>query len=85
MNISLTPELEQFVDEQVSSGQYQSPSEVVINALSALKEAEAARIRDLEELQTQLRVGITQLDRGEGKPWDAEQMKQHLRERLTNQ
>ncbi|MDP8933550.1 MAG: type II toxin-antitoxin system ParD family antitoxin [Cyanobacteriota bacterium] len=40
MNISLTPELEQFVESTVKNGRYSSPSEVVRAALQLLKERE---------------------------------------------
>ena len=40
MNISLTPELEQFVQSTVKNGRYSSASEVVLTALRLLKERE---------------------------------------------
>jgi putative addiction module CopG family antidote len=40
MNISLTPELEQFVQSTVKNGRYSSASEVVLAALQLLKERE---------------------------------------------
>lgn len=40
MNISLTPELEQFVESTVKNGRYSSASEVVRAALQLLKERE---------------------------------------------
>ena len=40
MNISLTPELEQFVQSIVKNGRYSSASEVVLAALRLLKERE---------------------------------------------
>lgn len=40
MNISLTPELEQFVQSTVKNGRYSSASEVVGAALILLKERE---------------------------------------------
>ena len=40
MNISLTPELEQFVQSTVKNGRYSSTSEVVLAALRLLKERE---------------------------------------------
>ncbi|PSB51533.1 type II toxin-antitoxin system ParD family antitoxin [filamentous cyanobacterium Phorm 6] len=40
MNISLTPELEQFVRSTVKNGRYSSASEVVWAALRLLKERE---------------------------------------------
>ena len=38
MNVSLTPELEQFVSAKVQSGRYNSASEVVREALRLLEE-----------------------------------------------
>jgi len=40
MDISLTPELEQFVRSTVKNGRYSSASEVVLAALQLLKERE---------------------------------------------
>jgi putative addiction module CopG family antidote len=40
MNISLTPELEQFVQSTVENGRYSSASEVILAALRLLKERE---------------------------------------------
>ncbi|HWA63485.1 MAG TPA: type II toxin-antitoxin system ParD family antitoxin [Caulobacteraceae bacterium] len=51
MNVSLTPELEAFVDEAVASGRYGSASEAVRAALRLLQEREAkfqALKRDIE-------------------------------------
>lgn len=35
MNVSLTPEIEQFIQSQVESGKYASPDEVILAALRA--------------------------------------------------
>ncbi|TAG15588.1 MAG: type II toxin-antitoxin system ParD family antitoxin [Oscillatoriales cyanobacterium] len=40
MNISLTPELEQFVQSTVKNGRYSSASEVILAGLRLLKERE---------------------------------------------
>lgn len=40
MNISLTPELEQFVQSTIKNGRYSSASEVILAALRLLKEQE---------------------------------------------
>jgi len=39
MNVSLTPELEKFVEKQVANGLYQTASEVIRAGLRRLKEA----------------------------------------------
>jgi antitoxin ParD1/3/4 len=70
MNISLTPELAKFVENEVESGLYQTASEVIRAGLRRLKEEQAARLpqapKTLEELETQLLQSIDRLDRGEG-------------------
>lgn len=43
MNVSLSPELERFVRENVSNGRYRSASEVVRDALRLLQEIEQQR------------------------------------------
>lgn len=45
MNVSLTPELERFLNEQVRSGRYSSTEEAVGRAVELLKETEEAESR----------------------------------------
>ena len=70
MNVSLTPELEKFVAQEVESGLYQTASEVVRAGLRRLKEDQTARLpqtpRTLAELEAQLEQSLDRLDRGEG-------------------
>jgi len=70
MNISLTPELDQFVRQQVETGLYLSASEVIRDALRLLKEREQLRQIRLEELRKLVAEGIAELDRGEKFPID---------------
>ena len=70
MNISLTPELEQLIHQKLTSGRYQSASEVVREALRLLEERDQLRALRLEELRSEIRVGIEQADRGETAPLD---------------
>ncbi|MBW4497747.1 MAG: type II toxin-antitoxin system ParD family antitoxin [Oscillatoria princeps RMCB-10] len=66
MNISLTPKLEQFIDERIKSGRYSSASEVLGEALRLLWERDCHREARLAELKEKIRIGIEELDRGEG-------------------
>ena len=66
MNVSLTPELEQLIQEKVESGKYSSVSEVIREGLRLLDERDRLRNERLAELKAKLRVGIEELDRGEG-------------------
>jgi putative addiction module CopG family antidote len=45
MNVSLAPELERFLNEQVRNGRYASPEEAVSRAVELLKETEEAESR----------------------------------------
>jgi antitoxin ParD1/3/4 len=66
MNVSLTPELERFIAEQVESGRYRSASEVVRDAVRLLQVQVEEREAKLEALRKAVEVGLAELDRGEG-------------------
>ncbi len=61
MQVTLTPELDRLVGEKVASGLYESPSEVVREALRLLFEREPA----MEWLRREARLGFEQLESGE--------------------
>jgi antitoxin ParD1/3/4 len=65
MNVSLTPELEEFVSSKVGSGRYNSASEVVREALRLLEEHDSARAAQLAEFNRELGRRLASLDRGE--------------------
>ncbi len=65
MNVSLTPELEEFVLAQVQAGRYRSASEVVRDALRLLEGRLAERKARLAVLRRALREGIEELERSE--------------------
>lgn len=51
MNISLTPELEQFIDGKIESGGYNNASEVIREGLRLLKESDEIRQRIRESIE----------------------------------
>jgi antitoxin ParD1/3/4 len=61
MNVSLTPELEKFVDRKVESGLYNNASEVVREGLRLLKEHDEIRLKWREQIDR----GWLQAQRGE--------------------
>jgi antitoxin ParD1/3/4 len=65
MNISLTPELDTFVEGKVKSGLYHSASEVIREGLRLLKERDVLQEIRAEELRKQVREGFAQIDRGD--------------------
>ena len=70
MNVSLTPELESWVDERVRSGRY--ASEVIREALRLLEEQELAKQKRLADVRQKIDRGLDQLNQGRGiRPDDA--------------
>ena len=66
MNVSLTPELENWVDEKVRTGRYASASEVIREALRLLEIEEAAKQRRLVDIRQKIDRGLELLDQGKG-------------------
>jgi antitoxin ParD1/3/4 len=83
MRVSLTPELEKLVEEKVTSGLYSTAIEVVREGLRLLEERDRFYALRLEALRREVRQGLDQLDRGEGRPLDVAGLKARLR-RGTN-
>lgn len=65
MNISLTPELEKFVRQRLSSGMYTSASEIVREGLRLLAEQEKLKAARLRELRGKIEEGWASAERGE--------------------
>jgi antitoxin ParD1/3/4 len=81
MTISLTPELRQFVDEQVRDGKFASSDQAILEAVRLMKERE----EKLQWLRRELQVSIDQAERGEVAEWDLEDTKNRLRQRLARE
>lgn len=64
-NVSLTPELEEFVNNKVRAGDYKSVSEVVRDSLRLLKEKDLLQQVKLAALREAVQKGI---DSGEATP-----------------
>jgi len=72
MNVSLTPELEQLVNDKVKSGLYQTASEVIREALRLLRQ----RDQQYGSLRRDVRAGFRALERGEFSEYDASSIDQ---------
>jgi len=70
MNVSLTPKLEQYVENKVKAGLYQTASEVVREGLRLLAERDQRESAGLAELRSLINVGVEQIDAGRTKPFD---------------
>ncbi|MBD2345160.1 type II toxin-antitoxin system ParD family antitoxin [Anabaena subtropica] len=71
MNVSLTPELEKWVQSKVESGMYTSASEVIREGLLLLKEHDALKEIHLAELRREIQLGI---DSGESTPLNMDEI-----------
>ena len=79
MNVSLMPELEEYVALKVQKGLYRSQSEVVRQALRLLQEQDRLFEARLAKMRADVAVGLEQADRGELIPMD--EVETRLKER----
>ena len=63
MNVSLTPDLEKFVNAKVQSGRYNSASEVIREALRLLEQHDSARAAQRTEFNDELTRRLADLAR----------------------
>ena len=71
MNVDLTPELEQLVQNKMESGRYNSASDVVREALCLMVQQDEARVTELQELRSRIDKGLAQAERGESADGEA--------------
>ena len=64
MNISLTPELEHFVQDKVKSGMYTSASEVIRESLRLLHTHDDIQNQHIKQLNQAIDIGLQQLNAG---------------------
>jgi len=77
MPTTLPPDVRQFVDNAIASGEYQSEDEVVISAVRVLRELNERH----EALRRDIQQAIASLDRGEGTPLNMDEIKSELSQR----
>jgi antitoxin ParD1/3/4 len=68
--INLTPQQEQFIQEQVERGKFNSAEEVINQALKLLEEEQMAYEAWVEEVRGKVDEAAAELARGEGIPLD---------------
>ena len=71
MSVSLTPELEQLINDKVKTGLYQTASEVIREGLRLLRE----RDQRVEALRRDVRAGFEAAERGEFTEYDESNIK----------
>jgi len=72
MNVSLTNEMEQWVQRKVETGLYSSASEVVREALRALHAKETRNSQKILHLRDAIQEGLVSMQDSGGVDWSAE-------------
>jgi antitoxin ParD1/3/4 len=80
INVNLTPELEGLIRQKVSSGRYNSASEVVREALRLMETEDQLRAAKLAQLRHDIQEGP---ESGPARPWSVAEMKREGRKRLA--
>jgi antitoxin ParD1/3/4 len=70
MHINLSQEMEQYLQNKISTGFYSNASEVVRDAIRRMLEED----EKLFALKAAVRIGDEQIDRGEGVPYTQERL-----------
>ena len=65
MNLTLKPELENFIQQEILAGKYASPDEAIEAALTLLQSKNSTDLL-AAELRGQIDIAVAQIDRGEG-------------------
>jgi antitoxin ParD1/3/4 len=73
MHVSLTPKLEELIQEKVESGLYNNASEVVRDALRLMQEVDELRRLKLERLREEVAKGDADFAAGRFASLDTEQ------------
>lgn len=82
MSVTLTPELEKYIDDQVKAGRYGSPAELLSAAILQLRQSEQVGAFAPGELDCLLAEG--EADIGRGDVVDMGQVREHFRLRATD-
>lgn len=84
MNITLSPEQEQFIQSQITRGKYQNVEQVIKEALTILEILNQENdLKRLEELKEKIAMGLE--DVKQGKLTDGELVFERLQERLRSE
>lgn len=81
MGETLPPDIQQFVDQAVASGEYDSPDACIVAALRAFRELRERH----ERLRADIQHAMEQSPRGESRPLDMAAVKAEARRRHARQ
>ena len=71
MEITITPELENLINEELQTGEYFSPGDVLREGLLLLKERKIPKHQRIENLRGEIQKGIDAIRQGSYKTYDS--------------
>ncbi len=71
MNITITGELEELINEQLKSGFFDSPNQVIREGLRLLREQNQLREIRREELRSEIQKGVDAIKEGRFKTYNS--------------
>jgi len=83
MNVSLSRQLQGFIEKKVRTGRYQTASEVVREGLRLIEDRDTQRALQLRRLRAEIQVGLDQIEKGHVAPLDVNKIKAEGRKRLA--
>lgn len=78
MNVSLNPHFDNFINNLIASGQYNSASEVIREALRLLEQKKTTEQEKIDFMRREIQKGI---DSGPSTPWNKEEFLKEARKR----
>ena len=81
MALKIPPDLQQYLDEKLASGEYASPDEVIAHALKVMRRIEEWLPSAQDDLRREIQIGLDDIEAGRVSEWNVEEMKQKLRRR----
>ncbi len=85
MNMSLLPQLQKYVEDQLRAGRYGTAEELINAAVARLQTEEQLSADGLDELRAEIALGVEQADRGEVEPWDVEDVRAEVERRYAEE
>jgi antitoxin ParD1/3/4 len=82
MPIKLSPDLEQYVSEKLSSGRYTCEDELIVEAIRVMRNVEKMLPSAQDDLRREIQLGLDDLDEGRVSEWNVDEMKERLLEKL---
>jgi antitoxin ParD1/3/4 len=85
MHVSLTPDIQRFVEEQVKAGRFSSVEDAVNGLIGIAKQEEELTEQDVEELRAEIDVALKEVEAGQVGEWDAADLKRRVRDHLGSE